>query len=165
MDRSPARFVCAPALYPDSPFQGKWAFLHGKILRSDARGEEVRVTGEDTKGKWVAYQARLPGVDLLFKEGTRVRAYGKIQSQPDGSIGLAAQWIREVSPEEYAYAQGKADEGWKNALEENPALEKLVPFASPKREAGKRVSEKGKEPLPQDDFVPAHELKVEREYV
>jgi hypothetical protein len=160
------RFTFSPALYPQTPFVNHSVFLHGEIVEIKTRQNEQIVRAKDEKGEWNAYAE---STIALFEKGNLVRAYGIIVSQPDGNTMLAAKWIKKIEKEEYEYCQRETGVEWEKMEKENPSLKGLKPFV-PKKNIEKNPPTQAENtskvhPETDSDFIPAAQLKIEREYL
>ncbi|MEK6970866.1 MAG: hypothetical protein AABW68_04225 [archaeon] len=167
MTESPVLFVYAPALYPGTPFLERAVFVHGKLVEVKIKPNETILKGEDAKGVWWAYVEQYVE---RYEIGQRVRAYGIITAQPDGNVSLAAKWTKIIEEGEYAYCEEQSRNTWETLQKEQPVIDTLPPFHERAATRGNphsslsptaaKPTEKG-----EPEFIPADQLKVEREYI
>lgn len=165
MDHPGVQFVFSPALYPQTPLSNHTAFAHGNVLETKQRNGELVIRVKDEKGEWEAYGE---GNATDFQIGETVRAYGLIVPQPDGKMMLAAKWIKKTNPDEHAYCIRHAQKEWNTIIEKNPSISTLKPFELPKPKPGQiqtPLKETKSPPKDDEDFVSAHQLNVEKEYL
>ncbi len=165
MDHPGVQFVFSPALYPQTPLSNHTVFLHGEIVEVKQRNQELTFRVKDAKGEWEAYAE---GDPRTFTTGEKVRAYGLIVPQPDGKMMLAAKWVKKIEADEWEYGIRSTEKEWAPLLENNPILSTLKPFELPKPRLGlvNVLQNKTKTPpKDDDDFVSAHQIKVEKEYL
>ncbi len=169
--REAAHAVFAPALYPNTPLEGKWVLLHGTLSQQRGRRDETIIRARDEKGEWEAYaHYSIP----LLNTGESVRAYGRIMIQPDGSVQLAAQWIKKIEMEEAEYCLRETHANWEKIIQNHAGLQTLSPAVPkpitthalpPVAMVATPYAPTPTPPAKEDDFVPASELEVEKEYV
>ncbi len=165
MDHPGVQFVFSPALYPQTPLSNHTVFLHGEIVEVKQRNQELTFRIKDEKGEWEAYGE---GDPRTFNVGEKVRAYGLIVPQPDGKMMLAAKWVKKIETEEWEYCIRSTQKEWTPLLETNQSISTLKPFELPKPRPGivQSIQTETKSPPKDDeDFISAHQIKVEKEYL
>lgn len=160
-------FVFSPALYPHTPLINRTVFVHGTLTDVKIKPNEVILKGKDEKGEWSAYVEQYAE---RFEVGQKVRAYGLIVPQPDGSVSLAAKWAKRIEDEEHGFCLHHTTQGWNGLRSEHPTIDTLKPFVPTASkiltQPVQATIQKPKTSAPEEsDFVSAAQFKVEREYL
>lgn len=142
--------------------------VHGvlKQLQAQQKGNEYQLRVEDEKGVWEGYTYALT---QELGEGKHVRGYGQLKAQPDGSMKVALQWIKEVEEKEYAYCAAQTREKWNAYVLQYPQLPLLQAFVpktgSISLDSTRKEMKQAPAPKEADEFIAANELQIERDYV
>lgn len=157
-------FAFAPATFPRTPLENRMVFMHGSIKESKTRMNEIVFRATDEKGEWEGYAEQKNAPTL--ESGITVRALGIITAQPDGRNVLACKWVKIVEADESEFAKRLTRKDWEKQCGDHPTLNELKPFEMPKPKMVK-TEEKIIQPKenPENEFISAAEIKVEREYL
>lgn len=138
--------------------------MHGEIKEVKRRNGEVILRCADEKGEWEAYLEF--SFQFNLEIGQKVRGFGIIENQPDGKVVLAARWVKKTDENELAFCVHETQKNWETVCRAHPGVGELKPYVQPISKPMPIPAFTGATQAPEsNEFVPASELKIERDFV